>query len=307
MTLPAGTQPAPGLVASSWARSEEFGLDPGHELDLPFDGDRDRTTRLARAAEPVLRRLSDQLAETSMCVMLADRKGWILRLEAASRQLARKLDRITIVQGALASEQTAATNGLGTALHERLPVVLRGTDHFIESMQAFTCVGAPIVHPITGRLTGALDLSCGVEDSNDLLLPLVTAAVGEIEQRLHDLASMRERALFDAFVTRNRRTGHAVACLNEDVLFTNTRAAQLFDPDDHALLWDWAAGVVRSGRETTGTVLLGDDRAVTAHATPVADQEGTAGVLLPSPRHRRDVRPHRGPRVVAGRSRGSGC
>ncbi|MBW0114678.1 sigma-54-dependent Fis family transcriptional regulator [Pseudonocardia abyssalis] len=269
-----------GLIESSWQRAEEHGLGPGHELALPFDGDRDGETRLGRAADPVLDRLARQLTGSSMCVMLGDSRGWIVRREAASSQLARKLDRITIVQGALASEETAATNGLGTVLVERRPLVLKGADHFIESMQVFTCVGAPIIHPITGRLEGVLDLSCSVEDTNDLLLPLITAAAGEIEQRLYDLASMRERALFDAFVTRNRRTSHAVACLNEDVLFTNTRAAQLFDPHDHALLWDWAVGVVRTGRETTGTVVLSGARAVVAHASPVSDRTGAAGVLV---------------------------
>jgi transcriptional regulator of acetoin/glycerol metabolism len=269
-----------GVVASSWRRSEEFGLDPGHELNLPYDGERERASRLVRAAEPVLRRLREQLSESTTCVMLSDSKGWIVRRETSSSQLANRLDRITIVQGALASEEKAATNGLGTVLVERRPLVLRGADHFIESMQVFTCVGVPIVHPITGRLEGVLDFSCRVEDTNELLLPFITGAASEIEQRFYDLASSRERALFDAFVTRNRRTSHGVACLNEDVLFTNTRAAQLFDPNDHALLWDWASGVARSGRDASGVVTLSGDRSVNARAFLITDEAGAAGVLV---------------------------
>lgn len=271
---------ASATIASSWQRSEGFGLDPGHELNLPFDGDRDRSSRLLRAAEPVLHRLSQQLVDSAMCLMLSDSKGWIVRREAASRRLGKLLDRITIVQGARATEETAATNGLGTVLHERRPLVLKGADHFIESMQAFTCVGAPIIHPITGRLEGVLDLSCGVDDTSELLLPLITGAASEIEQRFYELASSRERALFDAFAMRNRRTSQGVACLNEDVLFTNGPAAQLFDPEDHMLMWDWASGVAGSGRDVTGIVTLSRGRSVTAHAAPVADGVSSAGVLV---------------------------
>jgi transcriptional regulator of acetoin/glycerol metabolism len=287
--LSAGARPGgsgPELVrpeiAASWRRSLLSGVDPTRVPDGRFDPDRPAAPRLLRAAEPVLDRLVGQLSGTTTAVVLADSKAWILWRGAGERALFTGLDRISASPGCCLGEELVGTNGLGTVVEERRPTLIVGGEHYQDAMQDFTCVGVPIVDPLSNRLEGVLDLTCGSRDTNELLLPLLTEAVREIQLRLREQATVRERALFEEFVerTRRRRDG-AVASLNEDFLITNSAAAQLFEPADHALLWEWAGGAIASGREVSGELTLTREIIVQARCTPVdSGAARPAGVIV---------------------------
>jgi transcriptional regulator of acetoin/glycerol metabolism len=258
-----------------------MGIDPSGRRGIPYDPEREAAPRLLRAAEPVLDRLVEQLSGTSTAVVLADRKAWILWRGAGVRALFDGLDRIHASLGCCLSEEVVGTNGLGTVAEERRPNMIVGGEHYQDSMQDYTCVGVPVLNPLSGRLEGILDLTCRSRDTNELLLPLLTEAVREIGQRLREQASARERALFDEFIKQSRRQPQAVASLNEDFLITNSAAAQLFEPADHALLWDWAGNAVATGRTVSGKLRLTRDIAIQARCTPVDDGDGsTAGVVI---------------------------
>lgn len=268
-------------IAASWRRSLLSGVDPSR---IPWrDVDPDRTApRLLRAAEPVLARLVEYLAGTSTAVVLADSKAWILWRGAGRPALFSQLDRISASPGCCLSEELVGTNGLGTVIEERRPNLIVGGEHYQDSMQDFTCVGVPIVDPLSNRLEGVLDLTCASRDTNELLLPLLTEVVREIQARLSEQATARERALFEEFMARTRRRRNvAVASLNEDFLITNSAAAQLFEPADHALLWDWAGDAVASGREVVGPLTLAREITVDARCVPVdSGGAGPAGVVV---------------------------
>jgi sigma-54 dependent transcriptional regulator, acetoin dehydrogenase operon transcriptional activator AcoR len=275
--LSAGAAPggdAPELVrpeiAASWRRSLLSGVDPNRVPDGRIDPERSAAPRLLRPAEPVLGRLVGQLSGTTTAVVLADSKAWILWRGAGERALFNGLDRIAASPGCCLGEELVGTNGLGTVVEERRPSLIVGGEHYQDAMQDFTCVGVPIVDPLSNRLEGVLDLTCASRDTNELLLPLLTEAVREIELRLREQATARERALFEEFVERTRRRRDvAVASLNEDFLITNAAAAQLFEPADHALLWEWAGGAFASGREVSGELTLTREITVQARCTPV--------------------------------------
>ncbi|MCE0765691.1 hypothetical protein LWC35_22695 [Pseudonocardia kujensis] len=257
-------------IAASWRRSLLSGVDPGRMPTGPADPDRSGTPRLLRAAEPVLDRLVAQLAGTTTAVVLADAQAWILWRGAGRAALFAGLDAISASPGCCLGEERVGTNGLGTVVEERRPTLIVGGEHYQDAMQDFTCVGVPVLDPLSRRLEGVLDLTCASRDTNELLLPLLTEAVREIEVRLREQATVHERALFEEFVARSRRRRSvAVASLNEEFLFTNSAAAQLFEPADHALLWDWARGAVASGREITGRLTLTRDVVVDARCAPV--------------------------------------
>ncbi|MFR9805654.1 sigma-54-dependent Fis family transcriptional regulator [Pseudonocardia sp. RS010] len=272
----------PPEIAASWRRSLLSGVDPGRMPTGPADPDRSGAPRLLRAAEPVLDRLVAQLAGTSTAVVLADAQAWILWRGAGRAALFAGLDAISASPGCCLGEERVGTNGLGTVVEERRPTLIVGGEHYQDAMQDFTCVGVPILDPLSRRLEGVLDLTCASRDTNEILLPLLTEAVREIEVRLREQATMHERALFEEFVARSRRRrSTAVASLNEEFLFTNSAAAQLFEPADHALLWDWARGAVASGREITGRLTLTRDVVVDARCAPVdAGGPYPAGVVV---------------------------
>ncbi len=268
-------------IATSWRRSLMLGVNPSRSRTVPYDPDREPAPRLLRAAEPVLDRLVEQLCGTSTAVVLADSKAWILWRGAGERSLFAGLDRISASLGCCLGEEVVGTNGLGTVVEERRPSMVVGGEHYQDNMQDFTCVGVPVLNPLSNRLEGVLDLTCRSRDTNGLLLPLLTEAVREIEQRLREQASTRERALFDEFVKQTRRHSQAVASLNEDFLITNSAAAQLLEPADHALAWEWAGRAVATGRHVTGELRLSRDIAVQAQCTPVDDGASSpAGVVI---------------------------
>lgn len=287
-----GTELVRPEIAASWRRSLLSGVDPGRVPEGRPDPERAAAPRLLRAAEPVLDRIVGQLAGTSTAVVLADSKAWLLWRGAGERGLFDHLDRISAGPGCCLGEERVGTNGLGTPVEDRRPGLIVGGEHYQESMQDFTCVGVPIVDRLSNRLAGVLDLTCASRDTNELLLPLLTEAVREIEQRLREQATVRERALFEEFVERTRRRRDvAVASLNEDFLITNAAAAQLFEPADHALLWDWAGRATATGREVDGTLTLTRDITVQARCTPVEAGAGPAGVVVTmTPRDRVPVR-----------------
>jgi transcriptional regulator of acetoin/glycerol metabolism len=228
----------------------------------------------------VLERLSQELAGTPTCTVLANSQCWILWRRTGDHGLVAQLDRIAAMPGALLSEDVAGTNGLGTVAELRRPLLVAGSEHYMDNMQDFTCVGVPIRHPISKRLEGILDITCFYPDTNGLLMPLVTQNARDIEQRLYEGSSASERVLFDEFVKQTRRSSQAVICLNNEFIFANAPALQLLDPADHALLWDWAKRAAATGREITDDVRLTRGIPVTARCAPVSDGPEVMGVLI---------------------------
>ena len=238
--------------------------------------------------------------------MLADAEAQIVDRRAGGRELAQALDKALVSPGFFYAEEFTGTNGIGSALEERRPFVVSGAEHFRENLQVFTCIGAPVRHPISGAVEGVLDVTCRVDDRHDLLKPLVLAAVGEIESRMYADASRREQLLLEHFLRARRRATTAVVSFNEDVVMANTAASALLDLSDRAMLWDWACRVLGGRDEYTGEVQLAHDVVVQARATRVGERGATAGVLVEMRAPRRAPaarREHRaGGETLAGRS-----
>ncbi|MFC4945063.1 sigma-54-dependent Fis family transcriptional regulator [Pseudonocardia sp. GCM10023141] len=293
-------------IVSSWRRCQLVGMAPTSE-DVPYRPEFERPNRLLRAAGPVIDRLAEQMEDEPVSILLADSDAQIIDRRAGARELAKALDRASVSPGFLYAEEFTGTNGIGSALEERKPFTVSGSEHFREILQDFTCIGSPVVHPITGAVEGVLDVTCRVDDTHEALKPLVLAAVREIESRIYADASRREQMLLEQFLRAGRRNTHAVLSLNEDVVMANTSASLLLDLSDQAMLWDWACTMLGSGDEAVGEVRLARDVVVQARATRVGDRGATAGVLVemrtPSRPEARPATPRSTSRRKPGRTR----
>jgi DNA-binding CsgD family transcriptional regulator len=69
----------------------------------------------------------------------------------------------------------------------------------------------------------------------------------EIEERLLDARSVRERDLLEAFLHARRRARGPLMLVSEDTLLCNAPAERLFDKADHAALWAAASRIAESG------------------------------------------------------------
>lgn len=266
-------------IATSWRRCHLIGVKATSD-DVPYEGEFDRPSRLLRAAAPVIDRLADQLTDSPATIMLADAEAQIVDRRAGGRELVRALDKAYVAPGFRYAEEFTGTNGIGSALEERRPFFVQGAEHFRENLLEFACVGAPVMHPISGTVEGVLDVTCRFDETNVLMKPLVLSAVREIESRMYADASLKERMLLEHFLRVSRKVRSAVVSLNQDFIISNTAAAKLLDPSDQALLWDWATRMLARRDECTGEVRLAQDIVVHAKASKVGEGSSPAGVLV---------------------------
>ena len=279
-----GEEPSPDAVRdrilSSWRRSKFWGVPPD-VLTPPYAPDLDEDSLLVRAARPVIDRLDDALSGTAMSVLLTDGRGRILERRASDPSLVRHLDRIHLAPGFSYSEEHVGTNGIGSAIESRAPFFVAGPEHFVHPLAGVSCAGAPILHPVTGRLEGVIDLTCRAADATPLMTLLATEAASDVVDGILDHVSSAERALLRAFLAASRQANRPVVAISGNLVMTNTAAAVLLDRTDHAVLSDRAADLARSGRSHCEILLSNGERAG-VHVKVVTGSEGVVIELGPA-------------------------
>ena len=275
-------QPPRGPVRSdilaSWRRSSLSGADP-EAAELPYDGSHHESA-LLRAARPVLDALADQLDGSTAALLLADRGARILGRWVGSDDLSRVMDGTCSAPGFSLDESACGTNGLGSVVEERRLFHVTGAEHYAARFLGYSCCGAPIRHPVSGRLDGVVTLVCRGEDANHLMGPVVTQAASAIEQRRVEAAGRQERALLAAFLARQRDTRHPVVAINERTVIATPSAARTFDREQLAVLWEHVAGVVARGRSGTVELSTDDDRTIVCDCRPLVEHGEPHGALV---------------------------
>ncbi|MFC7659016.1 hypothetical protein ACFQV8_25255 [Pseudonocardia benzenivorans] len=114
------------------------------------------------------------------------------------------LRRILAEPGASCNEAHVGTNGIGTALADGKTKIIGGPEHWGELHQDMTCVAAPIVHPVTRRTAGALNVTLMDQQIHPALTALVRWGIEEIRQGLLEQTGKAERLLFEQFMARRR-------------------------------------------------------------------------------------------------------
>src|SRR6195952_5408655 len=92
---PTGTNQVRAPILASWRRSRELKV-AADKVELPYLRDPDIDTPLTRSAEPVLRRLHEQLAGQPVSIVLTDAAGLVLIRRTADPGLERHLDGVLL-------------------------------------------------------------------------------------------------------------------------------------------------------------------------------------------------------------------
>jgi len=122
-----------------------------------------------------------RLLNAPVGVTLTDHDGVILGYTGAA-SFAEIARRAGLREGAIWSEAAQGTNGMGTCLAIREPVLIETDEHFLARNVALTCCAAPILDS-RGQLVGALNISGRLRLSAAPTLALVRLAVQNIENR----------------------------------------------------------------------------------------------------------------------------
>jgi len=238
-------------ILASWWRSREWHVAADH-VDLRYLHEPDLETTLARAANPVLRHLHEELSGQPISIILTDADGLVLARLTGDHDLERALDSIMLAPGFSYAEARVGTNGIGTALESGGPAHVFGHEHYAESLERFGCAGVPIHDPVSGKTVGVIDLTCWRKDADPLLISLVKATADQITQALVTASSSRDFDLLQEYVRACRRTGGIVLALGNDVVMLNDYARRLLDPGDQAALIGHATEAL--ARRATGAV-----------------------------------------------------
>ncbi|MBF6080669.1 AAA family ATPase [Nocardia cyriacigeorgica] len=249
-------------IALSWQRSRLCGVDPGADLDTDPHTEIDSAGRLLHAARPVLDELAAQLSGTGLAVLLADGDGRIVSRVFDGSGTARWFERAGVLVGSLLGEDRAGTNALGTPLELKRPIVINGCEHYLERFKDMSCYGQPIIHPVTRRVEGVLDLTARGAEANPLFAPLVARAVADIEARLLAGRRAAQQRLIDAFQRAPAQRNIAVAAIGGDVVLANPAAMDLFDQSDHHTLRELAVDLRPGGTRRISLELSSGERAI---------------------------------------------
>jgi transcriptional regulator of acetoin/glycerol metabolism len=182
----------PGIVGS-WRRCAlDFSLDPARQyaptvIDAAaLSARREQHAELLRIASAEIDWLYEYIAESGHALILTDATGVVL-YEKSDAALASTFRGAGLMAGANWSERCEGTNGIGTCIAEKSPVIVRREEHYRSSHIGLTCFGSPI-RDASGSLVAVLDASTlnALESSAGLghTMALVNMSARLIEKRL---------------------------------------------------------------------------------------------------------------------------
>ena len=239
-------------ILASWWRSREWHVAANH-LDLAYLGAPDLDTNLARAAEPVLRHLHEQLDGQPISIILTDATGLVLRRLTGDRDLERQLDTIMLIPGFSYAEDVVGTNGIGTALEAGGPTHVFGHEHYAERLEGMACAGVPLRDPVSGKTLGVIDLTCWRRDADPLMLSLVRSTADQLGQALTETSNGRDLRLLQEYTRACRHTGGIVLALGNDIVMLNDHARRNLSPADQAALISQATDTLAAEAVAAGT------------------------------------------------------
>jgi len=176
------------LIARSHARSATYGICSQDDADYSTLGHSfllealDENRFLFQHAAPVMESLYSQIVNTHSVVLLTAANGLILH-SLGDPDFLEKASQVALTPGINWSEQSKGTNAIGTALHEKLPLMVEGGQHFMHVNQSLTCSCAPIFDP-HGLVIGALDVTGDYRYSHLHTLALVRMSGQMIENHM---------------------------------------------------------------------------------------------------------------------------
>ncbi|WP_217634041.1 helix-turn-helix domain-containing protein [Raineyella antarctica] len=166
---------APKRLLASWQRSKEYGVSI-ESVDPAWAGSVTTDSLFFRCGQEVLGGLYRTLANEPLSLMLTDADGLVLNRFSGDRSLLRTLDDVHLAPGFAFSEREAGTTGLGLALADRTPSLVRAEEHYSACLRTYTCAAVPVLDPFSGRIEGSINITTWSRSSSGLLLALAQSA-----------------------------------------------------------------------------------------------------------------------------------
>jgi transcriptional regulator of acetoin/glycerol metabolism len=204
---PEAAIPLGNVVISSWRRSLQLGVNAnGRAAPIAAEGDKfaavkHRNRQLIAASADIFRRMRDVFEESRCMMLLTGPDGIVLEAVGDNRTLTEG-ERIHLLPGGQWCEDVIGTNGIGTTLATGQPAQVHAAEHFCEGIKSWTCAGAPVREPGTGRILGVLDISGPPSTYHRGNLSLAVATARQIETALAERAGQEHVRLLEHCLER---------------------------------------------------------------------------------------------------------
>jgi transcriptional regulator of acetoin/glycerol metabolism len=204
---PEAAIPLGNVVVASWQRSLKLGVNatgraaPIAAIGDRFDAIRHRNRHLIAASSDIFLRIRDVFAGSRCMMLLTGPDGIVLEAVGDNRTLSEG-ERIHLLPGGQWCEDVIGTNGIGTALATGQPAQVHAAEHFCEGIKSWTCAGAPVREPGTGRILGVVDISGPPSTYHRGNLSLAVATARQIETALAERAGQEHVRLLEHCLER---------------------------------------------------------------------------------------------------------
>ncbi|MDR3574863.1 MAG: sigma 54-interacting transcriptional regulator [Anaerolineaceae bacterium] len=180
----------PPLIALSWERCWPH-ISPYTWVNLQNLSDDDLLNAqvvyfdFLSMARPIMEDIFQSMTNSDSAIILVNHAGYVLDLLGEPKIIAH-LNQLSITRGALLSEMEMGTNSFSLAITERVPVQVRGFEHYRQQFHDITESAAPIFD-VTGKPLGALGIINFESNFHPHSLGLVVGGARAIEgQRQSD-------------------------------------------------------------------------------------------------------------------------
>jgi transcriptional regulator of acetoin/glycerol metabolism len=267
--------PASSPITASWRRClTKHGLEPdvarppAQLTESEFRETLGLSGHVLEEATPELDWLFGMVGKAGCCLVMTDSDGIVLDRRGVQSEDKDFRD-VGLWMGALWSEASVGTNGIGTALAEGRMVTIFRDQHFLSANIGLSCTSAP-VRDHKGRIVAAIDVSTARRDANEMIMPVLAQAVRDSATRIE--VNLFRRAYRDArivLVPANSHGGSALLAVDrDDMVLGATRAARLaLKLDDHMIDSGMpAADLLNEHLDVDGKDLVEAERAVLRRA-----------------------------------------
>jgi sigma-54 dependent transcriptional regulator, acetoin dehydrogenase operon transcriptional activator AcoR len=174
---------ASSLVLQRWLRCQRAGLsadNPGAPVVM-LAGLSEAVDSFAPLLAPgaPFDAFAMSMANAGFCGLFCDASGVILARRIAE-PFQSAIAQACVVEGALWSESSRGTNGMGTTLAERTPVSVVGAEHYEQRNHGLACYAAP-VRDIRERVVAVLDATGPVTSAANFVHASVVATAAALE------------------------------------------------------------------------------------------------------------------------------
>ena len=220
-------------IAASWRRCmTQHGLAP-EEVRLPFrltesefSETLDRNGDVMEEAASELDWLFGMVGKAGCCLVFTDSDGVVLDRRGLSSE-DKDFHDLGLWMGAVWSEASVGTNGIGTAIADGRMITVCRDQHFLSSNIGLSCASAPVRDHV-GNIVAVIDISTARRDASELVMPVLSQAARDSASRIE--VNLFRRAYADSRIvlvpTRSHGGSALLAVDRDDMVLGATRSAR---------------------------------------------------------------------------------